>query len=199
MIEKIIFLAVIILLNIAVVAIYRKVFLKRKLKTLIKLHELFDRGLHTEAIAEAEKMLATSCKPLVYEFIGDCYFELGNSEESLKAYETAISLDETLEFAYIGRGKLMMKASRVLDAINDFKKALRLDSNNTVAKYYLALAYEHNRDYEAAIRELTEAKEISPSVRALYEKLEDIYLYLGRKSDAEKVSEELQLLKESGN
>jgi tetratricopeptide (TPR) repeat protein len=196
---KIILFACIILVNIAIVVFYRRVCIKKRMKPLVRLQEMFDKGLYREALTEAENLNDANLKPLLYEFIGNCHFELDNRDEAMQAYEKALSFDADLEFSYIGLGKLLLKDFKADDAIENLRKALQIDSKNTVAKYYLALAYEQKGNYDSAIRELVGAKEINPTVLAIYEKLEDLYLYLGKQSEANEIKKSMQYLKERSN
>jgi tetratricopeptide (TPR) repeat protein len=160
---------------------------------------LFDQGLCAKALAEAQQMDKGGFAPLIYEFIGNCQFELANYEAALSAYQKALSLDANLDFSYIGLGKLMLHDARPDEAIAQLQQALSLDSKNTVAKYYLALAFEQKGDREAAIRELIEATKLTPEVEGLYEKLAEIYTKVGNTSEADKVLESLRILREKGN
>lgn len=198
-IDKIILFIFILLVNIIIILIYRKIYVKKKMKHFYHLKNLFERGLYKEAIIKAEKLNKDGVESLIHEFIADCYYELGNKAESFDHYQKAIYIDDTSEIAHKGLGKLLLDDLRIDEALYHLQKALQIDSKNSVTRYYLSLAYEEKGNYEAAIKELEKAIEFNPTITSYYEKLQSIYLYLGKKAEADKINRSLELLKESGN
>jgi tetratricopeptide (TPR) repeat protein len=61
--------------------------------------------------------------------------------EALEAYEKAVKLEPAFPAAYLEAGKvLLVDLGRPQEAVDQLKEAVRLEPNNTAARYYLALA-----------------------------------------------------------
>lgn len=96
-------------------------------------------------------------------------------------------------------GKLLLDDLRIDDALYYLQKALQINPKDSVTRYYLSIAYEEKGNYEAAIIELQKAIELNPAFTEYYERLQNIYKYLGKLSDADKINRKLNLLKQTGN
>lgn len=77
-------------------------------------------------------------------------------------------------------------------AIFEYRKALEMDSNFSLAHYFLGQAYEQNGSYEKAIASLTRALELSPNSSETEAALARVYSGAGEHNTAE---ERLQLLR----
>jgi len=195
LIEKIIIFILILLVNILIVYIFSKIYSKKKKKHFQNIFSLYEKGLYKEAINEAKKIQIDGIESLIHEFIGDCYYELGDKAESYKHYKKAISIDNNSEIAHIELGKLLLDELKIDEALYHLQKALQIDAKNSVTRYYLSLAYEEKGNYEDAIRELEKAIKLTPTLIAYYERLYNIYEYLGKKTEADRIKRSLDLLK----
>jgi tetratricopeptide (TPR) repeat protein len=105
-----------------------------------KIAVLFQRAEnHREAENWLNKCIAVnSSNPLYYCSLGDSLVGLGQIQEALKAYETAVQYDNPGAGAYYNRlGHSLMKIKNFSQAVEAFKSAIAHDS---AQPYYLSLA-----------------------------------------------------------
>ena len=57
---------------------------------------------------------------------------LGNSDESIRDFSTAIELSSN-PYAYNSRGEMFLSLGKINEATRDFQKVLELDPNNELA------------------------------------------------------------------
>ena len=85
--------------------------------------------------------------------LGRSYLAVGRVDESLEAYEKAIAIDRTFEGLLSTYGEVMVMDAQggVLEpAMNIFKEALTLDTNDIRARFYIAQGnYQAGRPMEA--------------------------------------------------
>ena len=105
-----------------------------------KIAVLFQQaGSHREAKRLLNKCITvSSANPLYYCSLGDSLVGLGQIQEALKAYQTAVQYDNPGAGAYYNRlGHALMKAKYFSQAVEAFKLAIAHDS---AQPYYLSLA-----------------------------------------------------------
>jgi len=105
-----------------------------------KIAVLFQQaGNHREAERLLNKCITvSSANPLYYCSLGDSFVGLGQMQEALKAYQTAVQYDNTGAGAYYNRlGHSLIKTNHFSEAIEAFKSAIIHDS---AQPYYLSLA-----------------------------------------------------------
>ena len=110
----------------------------------------------------------------VYGARADVYTELGRYDLALQNYATAISLDPKNAGLLVGRGKVMMKAGRLHDAIADFTHALEVDRSMTAALRERGLAYKLEYNFDAARSDLSLFLRIEPNDVEVAQALQDI-------------------------
>lgn len=92
-----------------------------------KMADLFARdGRHAEAKRLLEKCIAANpAKSIYYCYLGDELIGLGDTDEALRAYETAAKLDQDSAGTYYNRlGNTFMKEKRYDRAADAFQKAI---------------------------------------------------------------------------
>jgi len=96
-------------------------------------------GNHREAERLLNKCIAAcSANPLYYCSLGDSLIGLGQTQNALKAYETAVQYDHSRAGAYYNRlGHALMKTNLFSEAVEAFKSAIVHDA---AQPYYLSLA-----------------------------------------------------------
>jgi tetratricopeptide (TPR) repeat protein len=89
---------------------------------------------------------------------------LSRGTEAIEVAERAMALDPAGAFGYIGRGIARMGLGQTEAALEDFRRAVDLDSGNALARYSLGAALKaQDRDGERAIAELRQALAINSS------------------------------------
>jgi tetratricopeptide (TPR) repeat protein len=89
--------------------------------------------------------------------------EYADSVESARAaYQTAADMDTTNVQAYFGLASISYRLKNNDDAIEYFKKVMRLDGKHKYAPYYLAQCYLRQKNNSAAIPYLKKYVELDP-------------------------------------
>jgi arylsulfatase A-like enzyme/Tfp pilus assembly protein PilF len=117
--------------------------------------EQYERAV--QVIVE-KKFLGMEQDPVIWDILGRAYCETGAFEASIKAFETAISIDK--EFAdapcHLGSTYLAMSAETedenfYFKAIEYIKRAIALDPEHDEAHFQLGLAYFQTGEFTEAI------------------------------------------------
>ncbi|MCX5867949.1 MAG: tetratricopeptide repeat protein [Proteobacteria bacterium] len=96
-------------------------------------------------------------KPIPYLTRGNIQTELGQFEEAIKSYQTAIELDPLISESYLLLGIALRKKGDLDNAINFFKRGLFVNETLAPASFMLGLIYRDLGNYKQAIRELSYA------------------------------------------
>lgn len=89
-------------------------------------------------------------KALVCYYLGECYEKLADYEKSVYYYTLSINYDEHFDEAWLGRGVSYFELHMNLQAINDIKKAIELNQNNSDYKLILAEVLFNENQYKDA-------------------------------------------------
>ncbi len=124
-------------------------------------------------------------------FLGQAYYDVGQFEHALAAWEKAVKLDPTLAEAYNHLGYTCAeKGVRLKQAEFWMQQALRLEPKNGNFHDSMGWVYYRQREYKKALAEVLLSLEMLKQARAeidpeIYSHLAQIYQKLGRWSDAE--------------
>jgi superkiller protein 3 len=122
---------------------------------------LVKAGKGEEAVARAEALVEAAPKD------PDRYFTLGlaQSEQdidaAMKSFRRALDLDPRHALARYNLALALNRADRTVQAIDEMKQALALDSR-AQTHYMLGVMYSHQGEFDAAIRELKAATSKDP-------------------------------------
>jgi tetratricopeptide (TPR) repeat protein len=148
-------------------------------KRMQAVHLFMEMDNYSEAILQLNSMLSLSKnkegvdESEINSLLADCHLKMGNVEEAYKAYTILRKLDPTNVQAYIALGRLEVQKESLHDALNYFKKALSLDSQNfSVLKEIGTVFYQLNK-YADSLRVLRLAHEKNPDDP-------EVHFYLGR-------------------
>ncbi|MCX8175350.1 MAG: tetratricopeptide repeat protein [Candidatus Micrarchaeota archaeon] len=104
-----------------------------------------------------------------YYHRGNTYYEKGDYERAIEAYNTAIILNPTFSEAYFNRGLCYYNLKNFEKAISDYTKAAELDPKNPVIYNNRGDAYYRKQDFNAAIEDYDRALAINPKyLKAFY-------------------------------
>jgi len=109
----------------------------------IKAFDLNKTGNYDEAIRlYRQAIIIEPDNPKLFFDLSDCYFRKDNLEQAIQTIDTAIGLDTSYAFFYNNRGFYFYRMYDDQNALNNFSKAIKLDSVNWV--FYANLALVHN-------------------------------------------------------
>jgi tetratricopeptide (TPR) repeat protein len=95
------------------------------------------------ALSEFRKELAISpTVSLVYWRAGDAFSRLDRYDEAVRALKQAIWLNEAFSAPYVLLGQIALKKGDLELALGFLERAVKMDPNNSKARYSLARAYE---------------------------------------------------------
>ncbi len=104
-----------------------------------------------------------------YYHRGNTYYEKGNYEKSIEAYNTAIILNPTFSEAYFNRGLCYYNLKNFDKAIADYTKSAELDPKNPVIYNNRGDAYYRKQEFNVAIEDYDRALAINPKyLKAFY-------------------------------
>ena len=130
-----------------------------------------------EAIEKYKRVITLTSDPgllaATYANLGTAYRSLGEDEKARTSYDQALQLNPNQYNAYLGRGELLEKQSRMEDAISNYSKAVELRPTD---KGFLLLGRAFERTgrrsealaaYQAALKLSPEMPEAQHAVDAL--------------------------------
>ena len=107
-----------------------------------------------------------------YNYLGQAYNEMGETDKAVKAYKEAIQAFSTTyngdDTFYVALGDLYFQEGNTEDAIEAYKNAVRVDPNNEASRYSLAQSYLNSGDLDKAYEHFSEVVRINPKDAAGY-------------------------------
>jgi tetratricopeptide (TPR) repeat protein len=155
------------------------------------LQQLFagiDAGDFEEAIRNCTVLISGQpLNPMLYELRGDCYFNLRKYESAMLNYAESIELidiksdkgKENLSALYNKKGSCSLNINNVDEALEDFKKAVKLNPNNFEAYNNKGKAHRARGEYKQCIDDCSQALEINYKYPAAYNNRGNAYYLLG--------------------
>ncbi len=122
------------------------------------LGESFLRNGEISKAAEAfqKAINVNSNKALYYKELAIVYDYLDKGKDAFDCLNRVHKLGKFDSLTYSLLGKHLIQQQKYDDAISHLEKAVKLNSNNLLAKYYLAIAHDKNKDKNSAISYLKE-------------------------------------------
>lgn len=116
--------------------------------------------------------------------LADATREIGNWKESIKMYNRALSMDESLARAHNNMGPLMRHIQKMDKAIEHSKKAIELDEANVTARKNLGDCYVQMEELEEAMEVYADAYEINAENAELCVAIGKVWLEISDKGEA---------------
>ena len=133
--------------------------------------------------------------PLAHEVGTEVYIDLGDFDNALAEAEKAININPNNPNSNFALGQALVAAGRHQEAVEPFKKAMRLDpSYRDALGYGLGRAYFFMSQFEQSAVLFEKAYESSPDNAKPLWYLPAAYAYLDRQIDAENAFEKLKEL-----
>jgi len=89
--------------------------------------------------------------PILFNILGACYESLGQLENAIKAFETAINIKPNYDEAYFNLGVVIKRTGSLSRAIISYKNAIQIKPNYPEAHNNLGTALKEDGQLEAAI------------------------------------------------
>ena len=96
--------------------------------------------------------------PKLFFDLSECYTSTDRPEQAILLLDTAIILDKSCAAFYNNRGLIYWRLYKDQNAINDYKKAIQLDSTNWVFYSNIAMAYYSDKKIPEACKAFQMAK-----------------------------------------
>ena len=112
---------------------------------------------------------------VLWRIKGDDLFTKGQYNESLAAYEKAISYDPFSFRAWKGKGTALLSLNRTIEAENAFGKALKLDPGDASVYALLGDARFAGGEYADAAEQYLKALAMNPNLAGITDKLSAAY------------------------
>lgn len=129
--------------------------------------------------------------PIVWNLLGRAYMQIGDFENALKSCEKAVSIDEKFPLSFNNLGlinfniyNLSTNPQALQKSFLNYKKAVELDPNNSVAYNGLGLVYMYEKIFDKAIQSLETALQLQPDLDSAVYNLGMAHLKNGDKTQA---------------
>ncbi len=160
--------------------------------------ELFDKTINL--LEGARKDHPSNAEILT--ILSNAYINANRLDEAMEAFKSGVVNDPENKIYRYNYGVLLLGAEQYPDAVEQFLKAIEIDSEYENAYYNLAVTYvkwgselrekniedEENKEYlekyEACLDPLNKFLELNPSDAAVWELLGKVYANLGRTEDS---------------
>jgi tetratricopeptide (TPR) repeat protein len=125
----------------------------------------------TDVAGRTNKLITIqgNMKASYLSYLGLIEWKMKDYQSAITFLDSAIKLHPTGTDYWINRGIIRQSSRDTLGAIQDFTKALRLDSGNALATHNLAILSGFRGDQKESERQLTEAIEENPKLPYSYE------------------------------
>ena len=107
---------------------------------------------------------------------GDDLYAKGQYNESLAAYEKAISFDPISFKSWQGKGKVLLALGRSDEAVTAFNRSLKLDPGDAGTYALLGDARSAAGEYKDAAEQYLKALAMNPKIEGVSEKLSAVYV-----------------------
>jgi tetratricopeptide (TPR) repeat protein len=126
-----------------------------------------DNGPVDEARGEFLKELEVDPRSSASEFVlGELARRRGQWDEASSHFERASKMDAEFSEAYLGWGMALTSASKFADAVRPLETYVKMQPEDPVGHYQLALAYGRTGNREGAVRESAAQKEAAAKRQA---------------------------------
>ena len=158
--------------------------------------DLFSSGKILEAVDSINTTLNNYPEePILFNILGACYAELGDSSKAIKNYESAIGLDKNYAKAYYNLAGTLHETKQYDEAIEAYKKAINIEPENKEALNNLGNTLRELQKPQEAIEFFQRAIDINPNYTESLYGLALSNQDLGLSDEAIKIYEKVLILK----
>jgi len=142
---------------------------------------LLEEKRFEEAATEFREMLkSTPDAPLLYNLLGYCHQQLGQTEQAIAQFKKAITLKPDYKAAHTNLGGMYLLQGRSQEAVSEFQSVVKLDPKDLQALSNLARAEMAANRKAEAIETLRAAYQLSPANLPIALALARLYLETGQ-------------------
>ncbi len=127
--------------------------------------DFFQAGKYDQAITAFKKAAALSpasdYSSQAYEYIGQAYVKLEDTDKAIKTYQEAIRLYPANDTFHKALGDIYLKESMPDEALKEYEAAVNLNSNDAEARYSLGQSYITAGELDKAEEQFVQVVRIS--------------------------------------
>lgn len=105
--------------------------------------------------------------------IGEAYLKTGHDEKAAEAFKGSLNVVESV-YVYNRLGIALRRKGKCLEAIDEYKKALKVDPNDEALYYNIGKAYLETNKKKEAISAFRKALEIDPNFKECRDMMEGL-------------------------
>jgi tetratricopeptide (TPR) repeat protein len=119
---------------------------------------------YDNALTDIDNALKKNKDASYFNFKGDILSTKGKYKDAIKAYDSAIAINDTIAVYYLDRGVAHYSKGGFEKAVADFSKAIEIDPG--IAEYYMrrGFAYHRTGQFPLALRDYNEARRLNPDL-----------------------------------
>jgi len=149
------------------------------------------KHMENENFAAALDAFNAVCKSdpkshLAVFYIGEVNYLMEDYAEAEKSYKKGLSVNSQCAECTVGLGKLQLQKGNVVEAEKNFASALKMNKKSSSIPGFIGDAYLYNAkpDAQKAIKYLSDARDLDPSVAKYWAHLGDAYRLSGDNGEA---------------
>ncbi|WP_435189759.1 sulfotransferase [Pseudothioglobus sp. nBUS_23] len=146
---------------------------------------LYSSGLVKESLDSINLLIELHPhQPLLFNFAGACYSQIGPVDNAISCFEKAITLKSDYAEAYYNLGVALQKVKQTDKALKNYQKATSIKHAYPQAHNNAGLIEMNNGDYESAIKSLEWAVAYNPNYAEAFNNLGATYQEIMNYDDA---------------
>ncbi len=141
--------------------------------------------ISTNSVEKADKAFARALENErldadLHTQIGEIYLTAGNPSKAAAAFKSSLGIFENVH-VYNRLGIALRKKKRFKEAVNEYRKALKIDPADEVLYYNIGRAYFEMKDFDKAVSSLKKALDLDPDFSECHELLANAQEKLDKK------------------
>ncbi len=131
---------------------------------------LGELGNYAQAIKACDRTIKINPQPLQYILRGEIHRNMGDTQEAIKDFDTALRLQPDNPFAYQQQGVTRSQEGNYQRALADLNKAISLQPDNAYAYVERGVVYAQMGNKLAFIEDFNKALRLEPDSASIYSK-----------------------------
>ncbi|KAF3887995.1 MULTISPECIES: serine protease [Nostocales] len=131
---------------------------------------LAELGNYAQAIKACDRAIKINPQPLQYILRGEIHRNMGDTQEAIKDFDTALNLQPDNPFAYRQQGVARSQEGNYQGALADLNKAISLQSDNAYAYVERGVVYAQMGNRLAFVEDFNKALHLEPDSASIYSK-----------------------------
>ncbi|MUG92530.1 tetratricopeptide repeat protein [Scytonema sp. UIC 10036] len=131
---------------------------------------LAEMGNYVPAIKACDRAIKINPQPLQYILRGEIHRNMGDTQEAIKDFDTALNLQPDNPFAYRQQGVARSQEGNYQGALADLNKAISLQPDNAYAYVDRGVVYAQMGNRLAFMEDFNKAMRLEPDSASIYSK-----------------------------